>query len=327
MEKEMKKKGFLKTFISVCSGTAVFPELAEFPLFKAIGHLLLLAVICAAANVAMRYHPFNVGYEQACAELQEKFGGVEYTKTGIVPEKLAENGGALLMDDIRVDYIPSIKELDEFTPDGDCDFGVLWTPRSIFLWSRIGDKPVPILPLVVPVVVDSSSLSDRIAFYWDRMKDQSESGSTLRFFAEMYEIPATQIIKNDSNQFRDFKSNLLEVPLRLPFLYVFYLVSEILVNILLVSPLYILVFTMFSATLGKSEMLGLKFSKLFIVGIYTGVPGTVIATLYTILKLPYLDFQSVFLIAYLVYSFPVFARLRQERVKKGSAAPPTPPAE
>ena len=316
MEKEMGKKGFLKTFISVCSGTAVFPELAEFSLFKAIGHLFILAAICASANVAMRYHPFNVEFENACGELQERFGKIEYTETGIVPAKLAENSSTLLLNDVRVDYLPSINKLNEFKPDGDFDFGILWTPRSILLWTQIGDKQVPVLPLIVPEMIDNSTLNERFSFYWDRMKDQSESESTLRSFAKMYEIPTTQKIQNDSNLFRDFKSNLLQIPLRLPILYVFYLASEILVNILLVSPLYILVFTMFSATLGKSEMLGLKFSKLFIIGIYTGVPGTVIATLYTILKLPYLDFQSVFLIAYLVYSFPVFARLRRECLKK-----------
>lgn len=319
------KSGFLKTFISVCSGTSVFPKLVGYPLFKAIWHLVLLAVICASANIAMRYHPFNVEFEKACADLQKRFGGVEYTSVGIVPEKLATKSGALMLEDLRVDYMPSLKKLDDFKPDGDFDYGIVWTPRSIFLWARVGDKPVPVLPLIVPELVDSSTLNDRLAFYWNRMQDQSESDSSLRSFAEMYEIPSTQTIKNDSDLFRDFKSNLMQVPLRLPTLYIFYLASEMLVNILIVSPLYILIFTMFSATLGKSEMLGLKFPQLLIIGIYTGMPGTVIATLYTILNLPYLDFQSVFLIAYLVYSFPVFGRMRLNRMKKNSPTPPATP--
>jgi len=321
MEETVKKTGFLKTFISVCSGTEIFPELSKFSLFKMIGHLVVLAVICAFANVAIRFHPFNVEYEDACREMQNKFGGVQYNSAGIVPEKFADKRATLFLDDLRVDYIPSLKELGDFKSDGDFDFGIIWTPRSILLWTRIGDKLVPVLPLVVPTLVDSSSLKDRLSFYLNRMKDQSDTDSNLLLFATVYKIPKNQTFHNDSNLFRDFNSNLLDIPLRLPTLYIFYLATDILVNILLISPLYIFVFTIFSAFLGKSEMLGMKFSQLFIIGIYTGVPGTVIATLYTILNLPYLDFQSVFLIAYLVYSFPVFSRLRKECAKKGPGTP------
>ncbi|NOY74907.1 MAG: hypothetical protein GXP32_03845 [Kiritimatiellaeota bacterium] len=314
----MKRHGFLKTFISVCSGTEIFPTIASFPLIKAIGHLILLSLVCASANIAMRYHPFNVEFEKVCGELQNKFGDLSYTAAGVVPERSPEKPESIVFDDLRVDYFPALKDLAEFKPGDDCGGGIVWTPRSIILWDKTDDKAVPLIPLIVPTFVDKTSLKEAFDFYWTRMSAQSDSKSTLQTFAKLYEIPSSQPILNDSTSFRNFQSNILSVPLRVPTLYILYLASEMLVNILLISPMYILVFTMFSSLLGKSDMLGLSFRKLFVIGLYTGVPGTVIAALYTILQLPYLDFQSVFLIAYLVYSFPVFNRLRREFVKENS---------
>ena len=99
----MKQHGFLKTFISVCSGTEIFPKLSGISLFRAIGHLILLALICASANIAMRYHPFNVEFEKLCGELQNKFGGLNYTTEGIVPEREPKTKNTLIVDDLRVD--------------------------------------------------------------------------------------------------------------------------------------------------------------------------------------------------------------------------------
>ena len=311
----MGNKGFVKTFIGVCSGTEIFPELAEFPLLKAIGHLILLALVCAAANIATRYHPFNVEFEKACVALQNKFGGLRYTSKGVVPEKEPDKPATLAFDDFRVDYFPNQKDLNHFKPDDDCDGGFVWTPRSIIYWRLIANEPTPLLPLLVPTTLKGDSLTDQTTFFWDSLRN-SPNDSSLKHFAKLYQVPKSQPITNDSSYFRDFRSNIFAgVPLKLPILYILLLGAEILINALLISPLYILVFTLFSSTLGKSEMLGMKFSQLFVVGLYTGMPGTVIATLYTLLELPYLDYQSVFLMAYVIYSFPVFSRLRMERLK------------
>ena len=152
-----------------------------------------------------------------------------------------------------------------------------------------------------------------------RIKGDTDDSLSLFDMAEMYQIPTKQI-KTKKIPFRKFETNMLSVPFRLTTVFVLFLIGQILVNCLVFSPLYILIFSMFSFFLGKSNMLSVKFSQLFVVGVYTGFPGIVIATLYTALNLPSLDFQSVFLISYLFYSFPVFGRLRWDQIQKEDQA-------
>jgi len=305
----MKNHGFLNTFLSVCSGTTDFPEIAKYPFYRMLLHLLLLSVICGAVNVAFRYHPFNLAYEKTCAKLAAKFGEIQTSSYGMRPALNPDKHGTAYFDGFRVDYFPADNQLKTFKPGEDYLFGVAWTPLSIIAWVNLDNKAAPFLPLLIPTAADSEKINEGMSFMLNRMKGETEKTLTLFDVAQIYSLnPAA--IHASVVPFREFRTNILGIPCRIPTIYIIFLALEILINCLLISPVYILIFTLFSFFLGKSNMLPMKFSKIFIVGIYTGFPGIVIATLYTALALPYLDFQSIFLMSYLVYSFPVFARLR-----------------
>jgi hypothetical protein len=311
----MWNKSFVNTFISVCSGTAVFPEIVKYSFFRMLWHLILIAVIGGCVNIAFRYHPFNSVYEKSCEKLQRKFGDIKYSAEGITPAIHPEKRGTVMFEDFRVDYFPKMEDLKTFKPAEDPYFGIAWTPESAVGWVFYKKRPSPFMPLLIPSVSDSDQMDKGMSFLFKRMQGESDSILSLYDISDIYKVhPKSDQFKQVP--FREFETNILGVPQRIPTLFMFFLFGEIIMNCLIISPVYIFIFTLFSFFLGKSEMLSLKFRELFVVGIYTGFPGIVIATLYTALNLPYFDFQSVFLLSYLIYSFPVFTRLRMEKLNE-----------
>ena len=310
----MREKGFFNTFISVCSGTAVFPQIAQYSILRMAWHLILLAILGGCVNIAFRYHPFNIAYEAYCSKLQKRFGEISFSEKGITPTIHPEKNGTVRKDNLRVDYFQTMEELKTFQPDDESLFGIAWTPKSVVAWLLYDKKPYPFMPMLIPAVPDPAQVDKGMSFLFKSLKGDTEQHLSLYDVSNIYKIELTP--ENYTRiPFREFKTNIVGVPQSLPTIFMLFLFSEILINCLIISPVYVLIFTLFSYFLGKSEMLSLKFTKLLVVGIYTGFPGIVIATLYTALDLPYLDFQSVFLLAYLIYSFPVFTRLRMEQLK------------
>ena len=316
----MKKYNFVNTFISVCSGTAVFPEITKFPFRRMLWHLFILAVLGSFLNVAFRYHHFNIAYEEYCAKLQKKFGDIELSEKGILPAHNPETNGTVYYDNSRIDYFPKVEDLKDFNPGDNSFWGIAWTPNSAIVWVLNDKKPSPFIPLLIPVIPHNGDMDQGMSFLIKSMRGEIRSSLSLLEVSEIYKIPAKQI-SDKSLPFREFQTNLcLGIPLKVPSIYILYLISQIMGNCFLTVPVYILIFSLFSFFLGKSNMLSLKFSKLFILGIYTGFPGIIIATLFTALQLPFLDFQSIFLLSYLFYSFPVFSRLRYDQIQNENQA-------
>lgn len=310
--KVIKKNGFINTFISVCSGTEGFPELIKQPFWRTYGHLLILTIICGLINVAFRLHPFNKSFEECCANLSLRFGKIEYTSQGVVPSlKPEEARSATSMDDFRVDYLPKTEDLKTYRPDKEFFHGIVWTPKSVLFWIKYyeGDD-WSIFPFILPTK-DLKSATEMLELF-KSANQQADASPPFYTVSQMYHINPIENEGEPAIDFRDFKTNLLMwIPMSLPSLYSLFLFAYILLNMLVISTLYILFFTTFSYWFGRANILKLKFLELFSTGIYTGFPGFIIATLFVALGLPVLDFQSVFLISYFIYSFAVFSRLRR----------------
>jgi hypothetical protein len=304
----MNTNGFLRTFIAVCSGTEVFPELIKRSFFRAVWHLIILTVICSFINMALRLHPFNDTFEECCANLSECFGKIEYSAKGITPTINPEKSHSASYADFRVDYLVDSADLKAYSPNKEFTKGIVWTPESVLFWLRyMEDEGCTVFPLLIPTS-QLKSTTQMLELYKEATSRESKK-QLFYTFSKMYRILPFE--NSTSTPFREFKSNVLFwIPMTLPVLYSVFLFFHIFLNALIISPIYILFFTSFSYLFGRSSTMNMKFPELYISGIYTGFPGIVIGTLYVALGLPGLDFQSVFLISYFVYSFAVFSRLR-----------------
>ncbi len=321
----MKKQGFIHTLLSICSGTSIFPEIAKFSFMRMVFHLFLLAILASMVNVAFRYHPFSLGFETCCARVQKKFGDIEYSKKGIRPSINPDKTATVYYEDMRIDYFPEIEQLKDFKPRNDDLFGIAWTPVSVVSWVSFDNKVVPMAPLLY-LRHDEGIQSNAKKSVMDLQRIYSiDSSQSLYEYSKIVQIDPS-LLSPDKKHARDFSINITEWSLKIPIYFLILVTEVVFLNCFLFSSFYILIFTLFSFFLGKSNMLSCKFSQLFIIGIYTGFPGIVIASLFTAVArpyfplpysgFPYLDFQSVFLISYLLYSFPVFGRLRLAQIQQ-----------
>ena len=308
----MKPKGFLQTLMSVCSGTEDFPVLIQESPIQTILNIFILALICAVFNVSVGLYPFYKSYISTCKQLEKKFGGIQFNEKGIVPEKFLEKQNCVVNDeDFRIDYIPNLDVLKTYKPKKEYNSGIVWTPQAILYWVRLmeDDDKLMILPLMLPVT--NLYTSNDLSAILKKVENVDDSPSFYSL-AEIYKIAPKEAEDRLSISFYNFTSNiLLWIPLTIPALYTVFLFSSIILNIIFVSMLYLLFFTVFIYFLGRGSNLGLTFSEIWKATVYTSFPGFIIATIYTALKLPYLDFQTIFLISYFIYYFAVFSRLKK----------------
>ncbi len=307
------KIGFIQAFLGVCSGTEIFSDLKNTPFHRAIWHLFILSIFCGFINVAFQLHPFNKAFEEVSANLAKKLGEIELSSNGLVPTKNIDAPSSVVYEDFRVDYLSSSDDLKRYEPNSEYHKGIVWTPDSLLYWFKYANtEEYSILPLLLPVN-NLKTPSEMYALF----EKASKKDATQLFYilSEMYTISDNDNIA--PTPFREFEMNIfMWIPFSIPVLFSIYLFLSTFANIMALSFFYLSLFSIFSYIFGKSSMLNLSFAKTFMISIYIAFPGAIIATLYTALKLPYLSFQTIFLISYFIYSIPVFARLQRENIDK-----------
>jgi len=305
------KIGFVPAVLAVCSGTAIFPSIRRVSFFRMLTHLVLLAVLCSTVTLMLRLNPFSVAYRDMCGKLEKTFGSLKRSEKGLVPAKEPEKRRSVYFKNLCVNYLPDIEQVADFKPSEDFNAGVLWTPTMVAEWTRVAKKKYLVMPLTWPSVRDNP---ERFIEFSNKLKWNAVKEKELPAMLKDLGIdPKGMMPWTESTTFFNFKTNILAgIWLPIPVVYGIYTLVGVFFNALLVSPLYILVFTAFSFIFGRAGTLGMKFKELFVVGIYTGFPGMIIASLYTAFNLPALDYQGVYLLSYLIYSFPVFSRIARE---------------
>ena len=307
----MKEKGFLHTVLGICSGTNIFIKLLEFSFWRLLMHLFALSLLAIAVNIGMRYHPFNVSYEDICSRLNRKFGSINFTASGIRPELHPNSPETIMGETLRIDYLPDREGLSSFAPDDGYRTGIIWLPTCIFSWIKVDGQVVPLLPLLLDSNFAMPQKNEKLFDMYKRINRSLEKMNLLNF-AESFSINPQSFRHESQLPFQQFRSNIfLFLPMSLPVLYIIFIIIEISGKFFFEAPLYILIFSIFSFMFGRSNLLALSFRQQFVISMYIGFPGLIIASLYSALRLPYLDFSTIFLLAYLFYSFPVFSRLRQ----------------
>jgi len=313
----MKNKGFFKTVFCVCSGTEGFPVLIQQPFPVTILNILLLTFFCALFNIAIGFYPFFKEYNNTVKLLERKFSKIEYSDKGIRPELNPDKPGTIINDSLfRIDYFPNNDQVKSYKPESTYPMGVFWSPQNILFWIRTtvkGDNLL-VFPMLIPVRY-ADSRGDLIELL--RNSTATSDTSVLEASARFYRLNCNEFKSRSLVDFSSFTSNtIMWIPMTIPVVYIVYLFSFIVINIVFISMLYLLLFAAFAYFFLKGSGMKLAFSELFKTAIYTAFPGFIIATIYTGLKLPYLDFQTIFLMSYFIYYFAVFSRLKDVFVSK-----------
>ncbi len=334
MPENFEKKNFIFLLKSVCSGTGIFFKIKDFSIIKSLFHMSLLSFICSGVFVVVLMYNHKDEAINSGDLLQKNFGNIIIKNSRIYPEKNPDVARRVECGRATIDYFPSLKmakESKKLSNRPDSRFGFIWTPENITGWVQVNNSQYLLYNAVqnnrLPVDKSLTSIWSKLSksqfevkdevkpFILQKSGDKQLLGSNFTLIAL---IPYRQIFPtflvlfshlNSVNSFVDVTKSLFYNS----FVWIYFcFIFKIIFNVLFFSFFFSLIFTF----LGRSGISNMKFRSYFTVAIYASFPAIIIATLFTATEISWIRYQTVFLIAFLVYLMNITRKL-QIREEKG----------
>lgn len=284
---------FLNIFFSVCKGTEIFPKLLDVSLGRSVFHFIILSVLCAFFILAGRTFPLWHNIDKICSSLSVEFGSIKVGNTGILPSKAPEKAKELLlMDNLRINYSPTEQDALKSLDADNSKFGVAWTPGILCAWMKLNSSDFLFMPLIYPegnISIPRSPMT------------RSEGTEYIKKYASA-KGPFNFLIP-------DLDFNTMKPALFFYLAAIIFLAS--LFKIVFSSVLFTSIFAVIYSLIGRDSLSMMPVKKLFVISIYAAFPCIVIASFFPALELPFLDYQTVFLLTFLFYLFIVFNRVQR----------------
>lgn len=310
----MSNKNFFSVLYSVCTGTSRFAEIANFKVFKALWHLLILTVLTSAAFSVANYKSLNRSIEKANIFVQKSFGDILVEDNGIYPAIDKDKERSLTYEYMRIDYLPNQESLDKFkfSPDTSLS-GFIWTPSKVIGWVKLNDSQMVVYP-AVSSQYDTRFLSiypkdqfDKYIKYTDKL--DLFTNLMLRVCVQS-DVPVVgAAILGSSNSFLSFTPGFA---LWSSFIVFFKFFLSALFNVIF----YALIFAAVYAFTEKSGPLNYKLKNFFVLAVYVSFPAIVIGTIFEAVQTQYLEYSTVFIIVFVIYLFVVTNKLKKENIEK-----------
>ena len=301
-------KNFLKILFSVCTGTSVFKEIVTFSLFRALRHLLILSILCSFVYVLVKSPGINKDINSVAFYFQEQFGNVIVKKTGVYPEKDPDAKKSISYNYIQINYFPEEPQNKEFGIDDTLNrSGFIWLPDCIVGWLKLDDSNFFVYQGLTSF--DSHNWfgmvsKDDIFSYIKNCTVKDFKHLRFSFFVPM-NVPLFGMLNLHENQsLSDYSDSIY-------YWSAFGILFRFIITIIFNSIFYSLIFALIYTISKRSALYNLKFKAFLVTAVYAGFPGIVIGTVFTIAEMPWLQYQTVFLIAFIVYLLSVTQKLRK----------------
>lgn len=288
----MNTPGFFYTLFKICTDVNVFQSLNKVPFWKVLKDFVFMVFLCGFIVVLLKYanvsHAVNKFSNAVIAEFQE----LQVSKEGIIPAKDPDKARTLIIEKLRIDYIPEKSNASEFSgfnlENNVADHGIIWMPKSLVEWHKSED----------------SGLNYSSVMFMGPKNLKGKSSEILNYAL------ANPIPENFFNNLKPFNITfdryiLIGLSLLITSGYVF-------VVMLVFIPVISFFMTVFMAFSGGDSSLGLKFSNLFQLALYASFPGMLIGTLFYGLELQFIEFQTVTFVCFIIYFLYVLNRLQKK---------------
>jgi hypothetical protein len=286
---------FFKALIGTCKGTKVFSDLLSQSLGKALLHLFLLALFCSFFITLCTYYTNS----QEINDIFSRFGKLQTGKKGITVEKINETRSFPVDDnEYRISYLPNISsgKLPEIDADN-VTTGFLWTPTMLTSWVKSGPDKFLLMPFAYRSDMELSVVSVERASILNYIKRNTSAESKL--FCDAPELSWDTI--------KDYCITSLTS------IIFFKSMGGILFQVLLFVMMFSFILNLSSKNTGAPV---LKYKTRYIIGLYTSFPPLLIATIFRAFELPFLSFNSVYVLSFSIYLIVVFTQL-QLRLNSG----------
>ena len=307
------KRNFISLLISVCTGTKAFGEIATFSVFKSLWHLLLMSVIVSAVLVGVLTPTFKTNIKSVCNVLQREFGGIVVKENGIYPKKNPDKLHDLNYDYVDIKYYPNLPvEKDFKIKDKLNRIGFIWAPKGIAGWLKMDpDKFLVYQGLGTPTAPQWFSIVSKNEIY-EYLKN-----TELRTFKNSFvclgaplegDIPLFMVfapLHKGEISFNDFAEDI--------YMYSAVMAGiKFLMMVIFNALFYSLIFALFFSLSGRrSPGNNYTFKGAFNTAVYAGLPAIVIGALFSAAKFPWLDYQSIYLLATFVYLFVIIQKRKR----------------
>ena len=286
---------FFKALIGTCKGTKVFVDLLSQSLSKALLHLLLLALFCSFFITLCTYFTNS----EEINDIFSRFGKLQTGEKGITAEKIKETRSfSVDNDEARITYIPDIskEKLPEIDADG-VNAGFLWTPAMLASWMKSGPDSFILMPFAYRSDMQISVVNvERTSVLNYIKRNTSADGKLFCNDPELSWDTIKSYCKSKLTKMIFFKS-----------------LTSILFQVLLFVMMFSFILNLSSKNTGSPV---LKYKTRYIIGLYTSFPPLLIATMFRAFELPFLSFNSIYVLSFSVYLIVVFTHL-QLRLNSG----------
>lgn len=298
---------FLKILISVCSGTKIFKKIVNFSFLKAFWHLFLLAVICSFIFLLSQSFDMKRNINSTAAFFHKEFGNVILKQTGLYPQKKPNIPRSLNYNSIQVNYFPTLPKDNDLKIDSNLNnSGFVWLPNSIVGWLKLNNSKFFVYQALTSV--DSHNLfgvfpEDKISSYLHNSTISDFQDLRFTFFVPMKTPLFGLTSLKQTNNFLNIKDITF-------YWSAFGLFMHFLFMIIFNALLYSLLFAAIYSFVGRASLYNLKFKSFLTIALYAGFPAIITGTLFSIADIQWLQYQTIYLIALVIYLIIVTRKLR-----------------
>lgn len=299
--------GFFPALWGACRGTGIFFTLRRNSWARTLFHLFLLSVLCAGGITAGQGVRTARQIRHYADRFFDGFGGIRLGRDGVQP--VAEPGKARVRElapSVRVFYFPAVPAEGISIPEQELlltDYGFVWTPKLLVTLVRIpagkgwqcSAVPMGWFSPASPRVVTDAELPGYLASLREpshRVAGGSEASSVLSE-SETVSILVTSLCIGL------FVVNWLAVFFQ-PLLY---------------TAIFVLVFRL----TGGRQLRTLSLSEFWRIGIYSGFPVMLVAGCFPALDLPFLRYDTVYMIGLVGYWLVVTGRIERAGTEGGGS--------
>ncbi|MCP3965169.1 MAG: hypothetical protein GY750_20605 [Lentisphaerae bacterium] len=282
---------FFTAISGIFRGTSVFLVLMRHSLFKALLHLVMFCILCAAMLTVIQAVMHFKDIDNSWSLFNEECGGIQYTSKGILPIKQPEKMRFFsLPGNWEILYLPA--DYKGKVPDlknSRSQRGFIWTPSMVVSWARTQSNGYVVVPFIYYVIPKT--------FKINFLKQED----VLKYIKENSSVSGQPNIP---------LSILTPSATKTAFTVIMFGVGT--VALLVQALLFVSIFSLIFNLIGSRRRGTLKLRDLFVVGTYTTFPPLLIASAYNALELPFLSFNTVFLICFTVFLMYVVSSLENK---------------
>ncbi len=301
MKCKPRNMSFGSIFISVCRGVGDFPKLMDMALFRVVLHLFFLAFLMALFITGSRSFAVFSSINTLCDNIEQQCGDFVMSDHGLRPTIEPDKAKVIYSNNCSFRYFPNNDfKLDAIDKDL-TNVGIIWTPGIMLMWIRLPDNKYSAFPIVYPVLKNEWNLMD---FIERVLAASSLTNTELANYIKNKGKPEGSFNMDFSNISINVARPGIKFTAAVAIFIAFF--SQIFFQALLFTGIYSLIF----AFVGGGKIRTLKFRQVFAVATYCAFPAIFIAAFFPALRLP-VDYQTVFLFAFLIYLVIVFNFLQR----------------